>query len=226
MLYGKKILGLVPARGGSKRVKGKNVRPMAGKPLLEWTLREAKRAKYLDRIVLSSEDAAIIRLAERIGLEVPFVRPAALSKDAVSGDRPVLHAIRQLPGYDYVLLLQPTSPLRTAADIDGCLEFALKRRAKVCVSVSRPTKNPAWQRRVGKSGAMRRAFSDGASDVHVLNGALFLAECRWYEKHKSFDSKEALAYVMPKERALDIDEESDVLFFEALKGRKGSRGKH
>jgi CMP-N,N'-diacetyllegionaminic acid synthase len=132
MIGERKVLGLIPARGGSKGVARKNIREVRGKPLIAWTIEEARRSIYLDRLVLSSEDTEIMEIARSFGCEVPFRRPEELAADDTPGIDPVLHALRELPGFDYVALLQPTSPLRTAEDIDGCIERCVaKRRASV-----------------------------------------------------------------------------------------------
>ena len=128
MLNGKTILAIIPARGGSKGIPRKNIKPLAGKPLIAWTIEEAKKSKYIDRLILSSEDEEIIRIAKKWGCEVPFVRPKEFAEDETSGIEPILHAIETLSEkYDYVCLLQPTSPLRTVNDIDGCIKKCIDR---------------------------------------------------------------------------------------------------
>lgn len=140
-----KILAIIPARGGSKGVPRKNIRELAGKPLIAWTIEEAKKSKYIDRLILSTEDDEIIEVAKQYGCEVPFKRPIELAQDDTPGIDPVLHAIEQCPGYDYVVLLQPTSPLRTVDDIDGCIEQLLSSDGtNFCVSVTEPEKSPYW----------------------------------------------------------------------------------
>jgi len=101
----KKILAVIPGRGGSKGIPRKNIRLVGGKPLLFWTISEAKRSRYLDRIVLSSEDEEVISIAQELGCEVPFTRPKELAQDDTSGEAPFLHAIEKLPGYDCAVLL-------------------------------------------------------------------------------------------------------------------------
>ncbi len=114
MIAGKTVLAIIPARGGSKGVPRKNIRLLAGKPLIVWTIDEAKKSKYIDRFILSSEDDEIIKIAREYGCEVPFKRPIELAQDDTPGIEPVIHAINTLEDkYDYVVLLQPTSPLRT-----------------------------------------------------------------------------------------------------------------
>ena len=122
MIEGKTVLAVIPARGGSKGVPKKNIRETAGKPLLAWTTEEARKSKYIDRMILSSDDKEIIKVSEKCGLEIPFIRPMELALDESSTEDAILHAIKQVPGYEYVLVLQVTSPLRTVEDIDGCIE--------------------------------------------------------------------------------------------------------
>lgn len=222
MIGGKRVLGVIPARGGSKGVPRKNIRMVAGKPLIAWTIDEAKRSRTLDRLVLSSEDPEIIDLAKQWGCEVPFVRPAELARDETPGIEPVLHAIAALPEqYDYVVLLQPTSPLRTAADIDQCVERCVSRNAPACVSVTEPDKSPYWMYTLDDTGRMRPLLEGDAASrrqdlpkVYALNGAVYAADCHWLLRTRSFLSEETEAYEMPKERSLDIDTESDLQYCE------------
>src|SRR5690349_12171236 len=145
MIQDKSILAIIPARGGSKSIPYKNLAPLVGKPLIAWTIEEAKKSKYIDRLILSSEDEQIIKTAKAYGCEAPFIRPAELSLDETPGIAPVLHALKEIKEhYDYILLLQPTSPLRTAEDIDKALEFALENGAAFCVSITVPDKSPYW----------------------------------------------------------------------------------
>src|ERR1039458_650454 len=118
MINDKTVLGVVPARGGSKGVPRKNIRMAAGKPLIAWTIEKALKSQYIDRLVLSSEDLEIMEVALRYGCDVPFRRPVELASDDTPGIAPVLHVLEKLPGYSYVALLQPTSPSRAAEDID------------------------------------------------------------------------------------------------------------
>ena len=134
MIDNKRVLAIIPARGGSKGVPRKNIRNLAGKPLIAWTIKEGKKSKYIDRLILSSEDSEIIEIAKAYGCDVPFVRPEELAKDNTSGVEPVLHAVSKLEGYDIVVLLQPTSPLRTVTDIDKCIEKCIFEKAYLCLS--------------------------------------------------------------------------------------------
>lgn len=224
MIRGKSVLAIIPARGGSKGVPRKNIRPLAGKPLIAWTIAEAKKSRYIDRLVLSSDDQEIIGVAREWGCEAPFARPAELARDDTPGIEPVLHALGELPGYDYVVLLQPTSPLRTVADIDGTLELCLARGARACVSVTEPDKSPYWMFSRDNDGRLRplidtdeiAARRQDLPPAYALNGAVYVAEAGWLVESRSFLTAETLGYDMPKERAADIDTELDFAIAELL----------
>lgn len=208
------LLAVIPARGGSKRIPGKNVRKLAGIPLLARTIREAKKAKLITRLVVSTEDEKIAALARRYGAEVPFLRPKSLCRDSTPGVAPVLHACRRLPGYQEVLCLQPTSPLRTWRDIDGLIRFARKRRANSVVSVTPAAKHPAWTflfRSKFRLDPFVRLLNPHKKlpKAYVLNGAIYYAKSNWLRKKKGFLSKETLGFVMPRERSVDIDNWDD-----------------
>lgn len=187
MIDGKSVLAIIPARGGSKGVPRKNIRLVAGKPLIAWTIEEAKKSRYIDRLILSSDDREIIEVAEEWGCEAPFVRPAEISQDVTPGIEPVIHAIQSLAGFDYVVLLQPTSPLRTFMDIDGCLELCVQKGIPACVSVVEPEKSPYWMYKLDADGRMQPLLETGQNferrqdlpKVYVLNGAVYVAESAW-----------------------------------------------
>lgn len=218
MIEGQTVLAIVPARGGSKGIPRKNLRELGGKPLIAWTIIEAKKSHYIDRLILSSEDEEIIEVAKRWGCEVPFKRPLELAKDDTPGIDPILHTLKILPEYDYVILLQPTSPLRQVHDIDSCLEKCLANNAKSCVSVTEARENPYWMYNISSDGVMQKLIEINNSftrrqdlpTVYKLNGAVYVAQSKWLLQNKSFLSEETIAYIMPFQRSVDIDEESDL----------------
>lgn len=224
MIKGKSVLAIIPARGGSKGVPRKNIRTVAGKPLIAWTIEEAKKSRYIDRLILSSEDPEIIRVAGEWGCDVPFVRPAELAQDDTPGIEPVLHALTLLPDYDYVVLLQPTSPLRTVEDIDGAVELCLSKAVKACVSVVEPTKSPYWMFKLDREGHMYPLIDTGElasrrqdlPKVFALNGAVYVAECEWLKEKRTFLAEGTLAYEMLAERSADVDSEADLHWCELL----------
>lgn len=206
------FLAIIPARGGSKGVPRKNIRPLAGKPLIAWTIDAAHQSRYLDRVILSSEDAEIIEVAKRFNCEVPFVRPAELAQDHSAGIDPILHAINTLPTrYDFTVILQPTSPLRSAEDIDQAIKHCIDNQADFCVSVTAPDKHPYWHFKIDTTGHLQPLFADIGSrrqdlpDCFALNGAVYVAKTSALLEHKSCITPTTLAYIMPKQRSQDID---------------------
>lgn len=218
MINGKKVLAVIPARGGSKGIPYKNIKDLAGKPLIAWTIEEAKKSRYIDRLILSSEDKDIIQVAREWGCEVPFIRPAELAQDSSPGIDTVLHAIKTLDNnYDYVVLVQPTSPLRKVVDIDGCIERCIIADASACVTVCEVKHQPAWMYTLDKSLHMHPLIKEYANinrrqelpKAYVLNGAVYVAQSDFVVQKKSFLTPETIAYAMPPERSIDIDDEAD-----------------
>ncbi|MCY9546108.1 cytidylyltransferase domain-containing protein [Lysinibacillus xylanilyticus] len=212
-----KVLAIIPARGGSKGVPRKNIKELAGKPLIEWTIEEAKKSKYIDRIIVSSEDKEILQVAQKFGADVPFVRPANLAEDTTAGIEPVLHALEHFSDYEYVVMLQPTSPLRLVEDIDGCIEQLLQENAEFCVSVCEVGQSPYWMYTLDSSTKMQPLLKQQTlitrrqdlPKVYTLNGAIYLANIDLLKQTRNFITEETIAYVMPVERSYDIDTEED-----------------
>ena len=216
------ILGLVTARGGSKGVPRKNLAPVGGKPLLSWTIEAARQSRRLDRVLLSTDDPEIAAVGRGAGADVPFLRPPELAGDGASTAAVVRHALDWTAANgdaepDYVVILQPTSPFRTADDIDAAVDLALARDAAVVVSVSPMHGHPSWIVRLNAEGKI--ASWDGASvrdqrqdcDVPYLpNGAVFVVRRDVARSGESWYDAGALGYVMPAERAIDIDEPWDL----------------
>lgn len=220
MYQGKKILGLVVARGGSKGLPRKNVLPVCGKPLIGWTIDAAKQSSLLDRLVLSSDDSEIIDVASEWGCEVPYRRDKALANDTATSVDVVIDCLQRLSGFDYVVLLQPTSPLRNTEDIDSAIRKCLDNGAPACVSLSEAKESPYWMYSLTERGAVspildsRYERRQDLPPVFVLNGAVYVADVQWFLQHRSFLSSETVGYVMPSERSLDIDTAAD---FDQLK---------
>ncbi|WP_456277639.1 acylneuraminate cytidylyltransferase family protein [Bacillus sp. AK128] len=217
MINNRKILAIVPARGGSKGILRKNLSIISDKPLLAWTIEEAKKSKYIDRLILSSEDSEIIQVAAKYGCEVPFTRPTELARDDTPGVSPILHAIMELPSYDYVMMLQPTSPLRTVEDIDGCIEYFINKEGESCVSVVEAHKPPHWIYKVTSDNRLRPILEgetvnrrQDAPKTYELNGAVYIASKEFLLEYETFLTDDTIAYEMPRERSYDIDTEMDL----------------
>ncbi len=224
MFNGKRILAVIPARGGSKGVPRKNIRDLGGKPLIAWTIDAAKKSEYIDRMVLSSEDEEIISVARDYGCEIPFVRPAELAGDDAPGIAPILHAVMELEEkYDYLILLQPTSPFRQTEDIDGAIRRCIENEAVSCVSVTKSEKHPSWMFHLTETKHLTPILDtdDGVTHrqqlapVYVLNGAVYVVDVPALLKYeKLFFAEGTLAYSMPSERSMDIDTPFDFSFCE------------
>jgi N-acylneuraminate cytidylyltransferase len=225
VIGGKRILGIIPARGGSKGIPRKNIHNLAGRPLIAWTIDEAKKSKYIDRLILSSEDEEIIKIAREWECEVPFVRPWELAQDDTQGMEPVIHAIKVLPAnYDYIVELQPTSPLRTAEDIDACIEKCIYYSAPACISVCEAAHSPYWMYTIDEHDRMKPCLPEQNSAerrqdlpiVYQLNGAVYVARAEYLLKNETFMGKNTIVYIMPQERSIDIDNMLDLLLCEYL----------
>jgi CMP-N,N'-diacetyllegionaminic acid synthase len=225
MIQGSSILAVIPARGGSKGVPHKNLREIAGKPLIAWAIEAGRQSQYIDRLILSSEDPEIIRIAQSWGCEAPFVRPAELARDETPGIEPVLHAVSALPErYDYIMLLQPTSPLRLAEDIDSCVETCLRHHAVACITVNEVDQHPLWMCRLDDSRHLvplidQKSLPDRRQDlpkVYILNGAVYVARTAWLQQHRTFLTAETVAHIMPRERSVDVDTELDLKICQLL----------
>jgi CMP-N,N'-diacetyllegionaminic acid synthase len=222
------LLALIPARGGSKGIPRKNIKPLAGKPLIGWTIDAAKQVSCVDRIVVTTEDEEIAAVARAFGAEVPFMRPPDLATDETPGIEPVLHALKRLPDYEWVLLLQPTSPLRTHRDIEAIWQLCQSSAAPSAVSITEASKHPYWMY-AQDDQARLQPFISGRPDItrrqdllaaYALNGALYLAKTEWLLQQGGFIGPETVGYVMPPERSADLDTEQDWRWVEFLIGQK------
>lgn len=220
-------LGLIPARGGSKGIPRKNVLPIAGKPLIAWTIEAALAAQRIDRVVVTTDDAEIAEIAARNGADVPFLRPAELARDETPGIDPVLHAIGALPGYDKIVLLQPTSPLRGAADIDAAIGMAADDLMVVSVTEAPHTD---WIFSMDAGGlldvgaAKPVARRQDMAKRYALNGAIYVARCDGLRESRSFLGPNTAGYVMSAEQSIDIDGPLDWKLAELLLRDQGLRG--
>lgn len=221
----KKILAIIPARGGSKGVPRKNIKMLAGKPLIAWTIEEAKKSKFIDMCIVSTEDEEIKSVAEEWGGNVPFMRPVELAQDDTPGIEPVLHAIKMLPGYDFAVLLQATSPLRTVEDIDGAIAYCLDQDCESCVSVTEAEHSPYWMYRLDEQSCLRPILRIEKAEsfqrqklpkVFQLNGAVYVSSVAFLQREREFIGEETLGYVMPQERSYDIDTTVDFQVAEIL----------
>ena len=224
-----KVLALIPARGGSKGIPRKNIRLLAGKPLIAWTIEAALASAHVSSVVVSTEDDEIADISRQWGAQIPFIRPAELAQDDTPGMAPVLHALDHLTQFDAILLLQPTSPLRTTADIDACLLLAQTRQANAIVSVCEPESHPGWMYTLDDNHCLKNLTGvplctrrQDLPRVYALNGALYFARTDWLRQHRSFISEDTMGFLMPKEKSIDIDTLFDWKMAELLLAEQAS----
>jgi CMP-N-acetylneuraminic acid synthetase len=221
------VLALIPARGGSRGIPRKNIVPLAGKPLIEYTVRAALGAASLHRIVVSTDDAEIADIAQNCGAEVPFRRPDELADDTTAGLEVVLHALhwlRRNEDYvpDYVVELQPVAPLRTAADIDRAVTLLVTTGADSVAGLVE-TQHPYYTRRL-VDGRVKPFLPDTPEafrrqdlpTVYRLNGAILAARTDVVTQKHTLYGDDMRGYVMPPERSVDIDTVDDLKTAEFL----------
>ncbi|NLL79385.1 MAG: acylneuraminate cytidylyltransferase family protein [Clostridiales bacterium] len=220
MIADKRVLALIPARGGSKGIKGKNIIDVCGKPLLAYSIEAAAESQYMDAVVVSTDSVEIADTAEKWGAEVPFLRPAEYASDTAKSIDAVLHAVRELKRqgreYDILVLLQPTQPLRTAQDIDRALECFLKHQMEGLVSVCEVEEHPILMRTIGEDGRLDRVLSCGSTvrrqdmpAFYKVNGCIYINAVKELSEATSFNDN-PVPYVMEKERSIDIDSYEDL----------------
>lgn len=224
----KSIVGLVPARGGSKGLPGKNIKPLAGKPLIAWTLEAARASGVVNRLIVSTDDPAIAQAARDHGAEVPFLRPAALSRDETSALDVALHALDWLESQgalpEFLLWLQPTSPLRTSQDITAGTALMDQTHAPAVLGVCEVKVHPLDVLSLDSQGALGPYLPGGLRSVrrqdlppaYQLNGAFYLNRTALLRSQRTFIPPGSKPLVMPPERSIDIDSAWDFFLAESL----------
>lgn len=228
MLNGKRILALIPARGGSKRLPGKNTKLINGKPLIAWTIEAAKNSKYIDTVVVSTEDNTIAKISANCGATIPFIRPKELATDNASTKSVIEHCLNHLKSaednYDVFILLQPTSPLREEKHIDEALELFFAKEANFVLSVCECEHSPLWSNTLPKDQSLDQFIAKEANKrgqelpvYHRLNGAICICNISAYlETDGDTYSADSFAYIMGAHSSVDIDNEIDFLLAETL----------
>ena len=230
MIGKKKVLAIIPARSGSKGLPGKNIRVMCGKPLISWSILQALDSKYIDEVLVTSDSEEILDIAKRFGANTPFIRPQSLASDDVSSIDVLLHSIDYLNKagrfYDYLVLLEPTSPLRDVSDIDGALERLFSNKlAKSIVSVTRAEgSHPSFLFTIQNeslipmldlqpNGLRRQALKD---DYYYLEGSIYVSSVPALIEHCGFYHSYTLPWVVDRYKAIEIDELCDFIAAESL----------
>jgi len=221
----KKILAIVPARGGSKGVARKNIRELGGKPLLEWTLNAALNSDFIDKVVVSTECCEIANVAINFGIDIPFMRPQHLSRDDTTVADVVEHVLTSLDEqYEEVVLLQPTSPFRSSAHITDALRAYCKLDARSLVSVCQAEKSPYWMFTISEDRLLKPLLTNeklvnrrqDLPAFYQLNGAIYVVNVSLFLKKKKFVYSDTVPYVMDHASSLDIDTLVDFQMAEAM----------
>ncbi|MDD5492624.1 MAG: acylneuraminate cytidylyltransferase family protein [bacterium] len=226
----KSLLAIIPARGGSKRLPGKNIKTFAGKPLITRTIEAALSVPAIDVLMVSTDDKNIARIAKSGGAKVPLLRPHNLATDRAKSVDVIFHALdwykkNEGKTFDLVLLLQPTSPLREAKDIKKALALFKKKKAGAVVSVCETEHHPWWSNilppdhNMGEflNPALQNRASQELPVFYRLNGAIYLANTAYLRKHNGFMGKQTYALIMDHSSSVDIDDLNDFKYAEFLK---------
>jgi CMP-N-acetylneuraminic acid synthetase len=224
-----KILAVIPARGGSKGIPRKNLQMLLGKPLIAYSIHAALQARTIRKTVVSTDDESIAHLARQYGAEVPFVRPPHLSTDTATSVSVVQHAVRHLSNTkeywaDIIVCLQPTSPLRSAQDIDQAVTLCVRTGADSVVSLCRADHHPYWMKKVVGNRVYPLMEVDDEQyprrqdlpPAYQLNGAVYVTRRHILLEQERLLGANTLAYIMPRERSVDIDTPIDLKLAELM----------
>ena len=220
----KTFLAIIPARGGSKRLPRKNLLDLCGKPLIAWSIEAALKSKYISKVIVSSDEEEILNIAKEY--KADFIkRPDELASDTATTFDALKHTLENVEKYDYVVLLQPTSPLRTEKHIDEAIELLKEKNADAIISVCEMEHSPLWSNTLDEDLNMSNFLRDEVLNTrsqdlpkyYRLNGAIYICKTDKLLQNESFFLKENIyAYKMNKKDSVDIDEEIDFIIAEKL----------
>ena len=224
------MIALIPARGGSKGLPGKNIRPLLSKPLIAYTIEAAQKSRHISDIIISTDDDEIAGIAVEYGAKCPFMRPELLaSDDSLAVDNYIYTIDRLIAEFDYEIesfvVLQPTSPLRTEADIDGAIALFELKKADSVISFCEENHPIEWNKYIDDDGKLEVDLSEGDKNrqkyraSYYPNGAVYVFK---YDliRSRQYYSERSYAYIMPRNRSVDVDELLDFEWAEfLLRGR-------
>lgn len=224
-----KILGLIPARGGSKRLPRKNIKDFLGRPLISWTIEQAKKSRLLDKIMVSTDDEEIAEVARKYGADVPFLRPGELARDSSPTIDAVIHALDRFEEsgehFDIVALLEPTSPLRTDSDIDTAIELLLANldKAESLVSVGEVhLEKPQILRKID-AGYVRPFIENGEciamqaqEKAYFPYGVIYIATAKSLRTYRTFYQEKTIPYFIGRWQNYEIDDALDRICCESV----------
>ena len=225
MEYRNKYLAIIPARGNSKRLPRKNILPFAGKPLVQWSIEAALQCDFISKTVVSSDCPEILSISRLPGVDL-HERPKTLALDESSSVDVVLDVLKNYEKFSYIVLLQPTSPLRCSADISDAIKcFERSWPLNSLISVCETDYNPILTNTLRKNKKMKNFFNKIQKDDKPLNsqkhyrinGAIYIISIDIFLENRSFLNEETIAFIMKKEKSIDIDSKLDFEIAEFLK---------
>jgi CMP-N,N'-diacetyllegionaminic acid synthase len=235
MLNGKSIIAIIPARGGSKGLPGKNIKELCGKPLIAWSIEAGLGSRYLDEVMVTTDSEEIARIARSFGASVPFIRPAELANDTATSIDVIRHTLNFYENelhkkFDYIVLLEPTSPLREKEDVDKAIEQLLETpRATSVVGICKTeSQNPAFLVKKSPNNfltgyenknmtVLRR---QDISEVYFFEGSVYVSHTDTLLSKNTFYHESTLGYEFPKWKSIEIDDIDDFIMVEALMKQK------
>jgi len=235
MYKNKTFLAIIPARGGSKGLPGKNIKELCGKPLIAWSIDAALKSKYIDEVVVSTDYQDIADIAKKYGANVPFLRPDELASDTATSFDAVKHTIDFYKNefqkeFDYIILLEPTSPLREDSDINSAIEKLLNSKATSIVGISKTEdQNPAFLVKKDdhdflygyENKEMKVVRRQDIEAIYFFEGTIYISRTDILLNKKTFYHQETIGYDVPKYKSLEIDDMDDFIMVEALMKHKG-----
>jgi len=229
MINGKQILAIIPARGGSKGLPHKNIKDLYGKPLIAWSIEAAVKSKYIDRVIVSTDDEEIAQVAQKFGAEIPFMRPEELASDDSKTMDVVLHCINYFEETgeknDIIVLLEPTSPLRETLDVDEAIENLVETQdSESIVGISRvENTHPAFLVKLENKFLRPYLFNEfkilrrqEIDELYFYEGSLYISYADSLKNRKNFYHEKALGYIVPKWKSFEVDDITDFKIIEAL----------
>ncbi len=217
-MYKNKIfLAIIPARGGSKRLPGKNILDLSNKPLIAYSIEAGLKSKYIDKVIVTSDSDEILEVSKKYGSDI-IKRPDYLATDTSTTFDAIKHTVDNFQDYDYIILLQPTSPLRDEKHIDEAIELLEIKKADAIISVSQTDHSPLWSNTLTKDMSLKGFLKDEMLNkrsqeiekYYSLNGAIYICKIDRFLDEETFFLKDNIyAYQMDKESSIDIDEKID-----------------
>ena len=226
------MIALIPARGGSKGLPNKNIRPLCGKPLIAHSIEVALRAKSISEVIVSTDSAEIAEVSKKFGAKVPFLRPSELAQDNSLAIDNYIYTIERLrkdgAKMEEILVLLPTAPLRLAEDIDNAVKIFKEKNADSVISYYKAPHPLQWYKYFDASGVVRSFLPEGnrlanrqeEKDAYLPNGSIYIFKAELLIEKKSYFSERTFPYIMPASRSVDIDTIDDFEYAEFLMNKR------